>query len=89
MAADEYTPEQIAMLERQREYFCSDEHIRREVEVWKGTTAEERIAELAEMCKAADFFLSRLDPERLTLVLQQEPLPADSEAIFLRLRGRE
>ena len=56
---DEYTPEMLAMLERQREHFASDDHVRREVEVWKDSKPEERLAELAEMCAAGDFFLSR------------------------------
>lgn len=35
---DEYTPEMLAMLERQREHFASDDHVRREVEVWRDST---------------------------------------------------
>jgi hypothetical protein len=66
----EYTPEMLAMLERQRAYFSSDDHIRREVEIWKDSTPEERLAELASMCAAGDFFLSRMDPQQLERVLR-------------------
>jgi len=82
----EYTPEMLAMLERQREYFSSDDHIRREVEVWRDATPEERLATVAEMCAAGDFFLSQLDPEVLERVLQPEPLPDDTIAILMALR---
>lgn len=84
---DEYTPEQLAMLERQREHFSSDDHIRREVEVWKNSTPEERLAELAEMCAAGHFFLSRMDPQQLERVLRPEPLPEDTIAILMALRS--
>jgi hypothetical protein len=83
---DEYTPEMLAMLERQREYFSSDDHIRREVEVWRDCTPEERLAELAEMCTAGDFFLSQLDPQLLECVLEPEPLPEDTIALLTALR---
>lgn len=83
---DEYTPEMLAMLERQREYFSSDDHIRREVAVWRDTTPEERLAEVAEMCAAGDFFLSQLDPQTLERVLKPEPLPDDTISILMALR---
>ena len=84
---DEYTPEMLAMLERQREHFASDDHVRREVEVWRDSTPEERLAELAEMCAAGDFFLSRMDPRQLERVLRPEPLPEDTIAILMALRS--
>jgi len=40
------------MLEAQRAYFASDDHIRREVAVWADITPEERLAEAAQMCAA-------------------------------------
>jgi hypothetical protein len=83
---EEYTPEMLAMLERQREHFSSDDHIRREVEVWRDSTPEERLAELAEMCAAGDFFLSQLDPRLLERVLAPEPLPHDTIALLTALR---
>jgi hypothetical protein len=87
--ADEYTPEMRAMLEAQRAYFASDEHIRREVAIWADTTPEERLAELAEMCAAGDFFLSQLDPAALERALAREPLPDDSLEIFMALRRQQ
>jgi hypothetical protein len=83
---EEYTPEMLAMLERQREHFSSDDHIRREVEVWRDSTPEERLDELAEMCAAGDFFLSQLDPQLLERVLAPEPLPDDTIALLTALR---
>ena len=84
--AGEYTPEMIAMLEAQIAHFASDDHIRREVAVWAGSTPEERLAEAEDMCAEADYFLSQLAPEALARALQPEPLPADSAEIFIALR---
>jgi hypothetical protein len=84
--ADEYTPAMIAMLEAQRAYFTSDDHIRREVAVWADSTPEERLAEMAEMCAAGDYFLSRLEPEALERALRRDPLPADTEELFMAIR---
>jgi len=72
---------------RQVEYFASDDRIREEVEIWRDTTVEERLAEVAEMCAAGDYFLSRLEPEVLERVLRPLPLPEDTLALLARLRG--
>lgn len=81
-----YTPEMLAKLEAQRAYFASDAHIRREVEVWRDATPEERLAEVASMCAAGDAFLARQDPETLERLLRREPLPADTIEILAALR---
>src|SRR5262249_4229429 len=82
----EYTPEMLAMLEAQRQHFASDDHIRREVEAWRDATPEERLAAVAEMCAAGDYFLSQLDPETLERVLRPVPLPDDTIEILMALR---
>jgi hypothetical protein len=84
----DYTPAMLAQLEAQRAYFASDEHIRREVAAWEDSTPEERLAEVAEMCKIADYFLSQLEPEALERALAREPMPADTESVFAALRHR-
>jgi hypothetical protein len=76
----------LAMLEAQRQHFASDDHIRRETEVWRDATPEERLAAVAEMCAAGDYFLSQLDPETLERVLQPVPLPDDTIQILMALR---
>lgn len=81
-----YTPEMLAQLEAQRAYFASDEHIRREVAVWRDATPAERLAEAAAMCEAGDAFLSRQDPETLERILRPEPLPADTIELLVALR---
>ncbi len=83
---EEYTPEMLAMLERQREHFSSDDHIRREVEVWRDCTPEERLAALAEMCEAGYFFLSQLEPGTRERLLEREPLPSDTIMLLEALR---
>jgi hypothetical protein len=84
--SSEYTSEMLALLEAQRSYFASDDHIRREVEPWRDASPEERLAAVAEMCAAGDYFLSRLDPETLERVLQPVPLPDDTIQILMALR---
>jgi hypothetical protein len=75
----------LAMLEAQRAHFASDDHIRREVAVWRDATPTERLAELAEMCRAAEHYL-----ERFEMPGETEPVasryPADTIAIWERLR---
>jgi len=85
--ADEYTPAQRARLEAQIEHARSDDRIREEVALWRDATPEERLAEVADMCAAGDYFLSQLAPDVLERVLQPEPLPQDSIEILMALRG--
>jgi hypothetical protein len=85
--ADEYTPAQRARLEAQIEYARSDDRIREEVAIWRDATPEERLAEVAEMCAAGDFFLSQLAPDVLERVMRPDPLPPDSIEILMALRG--
>jgi len=59
---------------------------RLEVEAWRDATPEERLAAVAEMCDAGDYFLSQLDPETLERVLQPVPLPDDTIQILMALR---
>ena len=82
----EYTPEMLALLEAQRAYFASDDHIRREAEAWRDASPEERLAAVAEMCAAGDYFLSQLDPDTLERVLRPVPLPDDTIEILMALR---
>jgi hypothetical protein len=82
----DYTPDMLAMLEAQRQHFASDDHIRQEVEAWRDATPEERLAAVAEMCAAGDYFLSQLDPEALDRVLRPIPLPDDTVQILMALR---
>jgi hypothetical protein len=84
--ATEYTAAMLALLEAQRAYFCSDEHIRREVEPWRDASPEERLVAVAEMCAAGDYFLSQLSRETLERVLRPVPLPHDTIEILMALR---
>jgi len=84
--ATEYTAQMLALLEAQRAYFASDEHIRREVEPWRDALPEERLAAVAEMCATGDYFLSQLEPDVLERVLRPVPLPDDTIQILMALR---
>ncbi|HEY5951972.1 MAG TPA: hypothetical protein VIV40_41030 [Kofleriaceae bacterium] len=85
--AGTYTAQQLAMLEAQVAHFASDDHIRAEVAVWRDASPTERLAELAEMCAAADELLAQLSPDELNRVLTREPLPDDSLATLAALRN--
>ena len=74
------------MLEAQRAHFASDDHIRREVAVWSDSSPGERLAELAEMCAAGEFFLSQLDAVTLERVMKPVPLPDDTIELLIELR---
>jgi len=84
--ATEYTAQMLALLEAQRAYFASDEHIRREVEPWRDALPEERLAAVAEMCAAGDYFLSQVDHETRDRVLRPAPMPQDTIEILMALR---
>ena len=61
----------------------------REVEKWRHTTPEERLAELEKVCRHSAFFLSVLPAAVLELVLEREPLPDDTLALLETLRRAE
>lgn len=82
---EEYTPEMLAMLERQREHFASDEVIEERAAMWRDATPQECLAALAASCAEAAFFLSRYTPEVLEKALEPEPLPRDTVELLERL----
>ncbi len=81
----EYTPEMLAMLERQREHFSSDELIKERAAVWMDATPQECLAALAESCAEAAFFLSQYSPDLLEKALEPEPLPRETVELLERL----
>ena len=82
---EEYTPEMLAMLERQREYFASDELVKERAAVWRDATPQECLAALAESCADAAFFLSQYPPAVLEKALAPDPLPRDTVELLERL----
>ncbi len=82
---EEYTPEMLAMLERQREHFSSDELIKERAAVWMDATPQECLAALAESCAEAAFFLSQYSPDLLEKALEPEPLPRETVELLERL----
>jgi len=73
--SDEYTPEMMAMLERQRAYFSSDECLRDRAELWRDASPEECWAAVEELCADAEALLSQLDDETRERAMRPEPLP--------------
>ena len=82
---DEYTPEMLAMLERQREHFASDERVKERAAVWRHATPQECLAALAASCAEAEHFLSLYSPEVLNKALEPDPLPRDTVELLERL----
>jgi hypothetical protein len=82
---EEYTPEMLAMLERQREHFSSDELIKERAAVWRDATPQECLAAVAESCEETAFFLSQYSPDLLEEALEPEPLPSDTLELLERL----
>jgi hypothetical protein len=76
------TAEQRAVLERQIAYFRSDERIRDEVAPWRDSTPEERLAELAAMCRTSLHFTEQHSPEVQERAMWREPLADDTIALL-------
>jgi hypothetical protein len=78
-----------AILEAQRAYFASDEHIKERATEYRTMTPEECLAEVVELCRDAEYFLSMKSPAELERILEPEPLSADTIAILERLQRCE
>jgi hypothetical protein len=70
--------EMLAVLEAQRAWFSSDEHIKERAKLWRDATPEECLQATAELCAEAAFLLSRLSDEQLERALRPEPIPPDT-----------
>jgi hypothetical protein len=70
--------EMLAVLEAQRAWFSSDEHIKERAKLWRDATPEECLQATAELCAEAAFLLSRLSEEQLERALRPEPIPSDT-----------
>lgn len=70
--------EMLAVLEAQRAWFASDEHIKERAALWRDATPEECFEAVAELCTDAAFFLSRLSDDELQSALAPDPLPPDT-----------
>lgn len=82
---EEFTPEMLAMLERQREHFASDARIKERAAVWRTATPQECLAALSESCAEAEHFLALYSAETLEKALEPEPLPRDTVYLLERL----
>ena len=80
-----FTPEQLAMIERQRAYFASDDLIRDRAALWADASPEECLAGAEESCHEAAFFLERLTGDELERALAPDRLPDDAIAILSTL----
>ena len=85
MADDEYTPEMLAMLERQRAYFAREALVERAAEM-RGATPAECWAATVELCAGLDWFLARMTPETRARALAPEPLSDELVAILEALQ---
>lgn len=81
-----YSPEAMALLEAQRAYFASDEHIQERAAMWRDATPEECLEALEDCCREAEYFLSLQSPEALERILAPQPLPTDTLAILEALQ---
>lgn len=70
------------MREQPPERRGGDELMWREIERWRDSTPEERLAECARLCEHMAFFLSVLPPDVCERVIEREPLPEDTIALL-------
>jgi hypothetical protein len=65
----------LAVLEAQRAWFASDEHINERAKLWRDATPEECFEATAELCTEAAILLSRLSDAELERALAPDPIP--------------
>lgn len=82
MADDEYTPEMLAMLERQVAYFSSDELLLERAALWRDATPEECLIATRESCEEVEWMFGLMEPEVRERALQPEPVPDEIIAIL-------
>jgi hypothetical protein len=68
----------LAVLEAQRAWFASDEHIKERAKLWRDATPDECFEATAELCTEAALFLSRLSEAELERALAPDPIPPDT-----------
>ena len=83
-----FTPEQLAMLERQRAYFLSDERIEERAEIWRDAPPEERLEATREACDVAEKLNALKSTEMLARIEATDTLPPDAIAILEALNSR-
>jgi hypothetical protein len=72
---DEYTPEMLAMLERQIAYFSSDELLLERAAPWRDASPEECLLATKESCEEVEWCFERMEPEVRERARQPEPIP--------------
>jgi hypothetical protein len=80
--------EENAILEAQRAYFASDEHILERAARYREMSPEECLAEVIDCARAGAQLLALKSPEELAAILEPVPLPADTLAILENLQRR-
>jgi hypothetical protein len=80
------TPEMLAVIEAQRAYFASDEHLKERGARFRDLTPEQCLDLVFDACREAEYFLSLKSPEELERLLAPEPIPADTLMILERLQ---
>ena len=76
------------MLERQRAYFASLEHLRERAAPWRDATPEQCLAATIEQCREAEDLMSLMTPATRERALQPTPIPADTQTILEALQRR-
>ncbi len=77
LVADGVTPEMLAMLERQRAHFASDEFLVERANDLRGASPTVCWEATKELCASLDWFVARMEPEVRARALAPEPLSRD------------
>lgn len=77
---------ELAILERQRAYFASDERLRDRAAVWRDLTPEECLVGLEEQCLDAEEMYALKTPEELAILLEPSPIPPDTIELLKALQ---
>ncbi|HEY4182392.1 MAG TPA: hypothetical protein VGM90_36415 [Kofleriaceae bacterium] len=77
---------ELEILERQRAYFASDEHLRDRGAVWRDATPEECLVAVDELCRDAEEMYAIKTADERAALLRPVPLPADTLALLEALQ---
>lgn len=65
----------LAVLERQREYFASDQCLLDRAALWRDATPEECLIATKECCEEVEWMFEVMEPDVRERALQPEPIP--------------
>ena len=70
------------MLDRQREYFASDQLLIERAEPWRDATPEDCLVATMESCREVEWMFAMMEPDVRERAMQPDPIPERVLAIL-------